>query len=170
MEPQLINNNDVQTYRRIDPKYSQEKFNGFLQQVQQRNLRDFLGGALYEDLMSNFSVAKYQTLLNGETYTYNNKTIRFYGIKPMLVYHWLTIATREGSLFHTGYGAVDFTNNIQQNFNESKEKERIALEYLDMAVKYQNDTIQFLDEKYATYPLWEGKEQKSGVQFTMFKV
>ena len=170
MEALLISLNDIKTYDRIDPKFSDERFNSYLTRIQQRNLRDFLGDALYEDFMQNLSSEKYQTLLNGAKYEYNNESIRYYGLKPLLIYWWLSVYVREGSMFNTGYGSVEFANNTQQNFQASKEKERTALDHLGMAQKYQNDAIKFLDTNFSTYELWEGKEVKSGVQFTMFKV
>lgn len=166
----LITITDVQGYRRIDPKMPTEKFNAFLREVQRRNLKDFLGDALYLDLMNDYSAQKYVDLISGKTYTYQNETIEFYGLKPILVYWWLAIAAREGSMFLSNYGAVQFVNNPQQQFESSKEKERIALGYLETAGGYKNDAVKFLDTNYADYPLWETKGQTKTNNLTTFKI
>lgn len=170
-ETTLITISDVQEFRKIDPKFNSDKFNAYVKEVQRKGLRNLLGDALYYAFMnSDRLTGTYETLLNGTTYTYSNQTIEFYGIKPFIIYHWLSIATREGDLFLTTHGAVNFTNNPQQHFEQSKEKQRIAAEYIDTANMYANDTIQFLNEHTSDYSLWKSEIETSNAEFISFKI
>lgn len=170
MELLLINKADVRQYRSIDPNYDEEKFNGFLRDIQRRNLRDFLGHALYLDFMNSITVEKYIDLLNGKEYTYSDETIEYLGLKPILVYWWLAKASREGDNFIVNYGTVQFTDNPQEQFRSSRDKERIAQEHMQTAQNYANEAIRFLDTNYTTYSLWKRKAESKGVKFTMFKI
>lgn len=167
----LITNAEVNNYRQLDSKFETERFDAFAMETQRKNLRGFLGDALYYDFMAdNRTSGKYLDLLSGKNYTYQGKTIRFYGLKPALIYWWLAIATREGDLFQSGYGAIQLVNNPQQNFETSKEKERIAAGYMETAQDYINDAIKFLDTNAATYPLWESTQEQNTTNFVSFKV
>lgn len=170
MERLLINIADVQVYHNIDPEYNDERFNAFLRGIQRRNLKDFLGDALYLDMMTNYTQSKYTDLISGKQYTYSDETIEYFGLKPILVYWMLAELTRKGDNFLTTYGSVEFTDNPQQQFQHSKTKELIALEYMNTAQGYENDAIKFLDTYKSTYTLWDTKDQKPGTQFTTIKI
>ena len=171
-ETQLINIADVRSYRLIDSKFDVTKFNSFCNEVQRTNLRNLLGGSLYKAFMDSDRINNiYTDVLNGKEYTYNGKTIQFYGIKPILVYWWLALATREGDLFLGTIGAIQFVNNQQQSFESAKEKEKIAQNYTATAQGYANDLIQFLDSNSKDYPLWTSDAYKvNSTNFITFKV
>jgi hypothetical protein len=140
-------------------------------EIQRTNLRDLLGQALYYAFMADARTSGiYKDLLDGKDYLYNDQTIHYYGLKPLLVYWWLNIATREGDLFHSEHGPISFVENPQQHFNEAKEKALIAVSYNQTAQSYANDVIQFLNENAATYPLWESTGEKNKTNFTSFRV
>lgn len=166
----LITISDVQPYRRIDPKFNTDRFNAFAMEVQRTNLRNLLEEALYLDFFNNITDQKYIDLRDGKEYVYGSNTIKYYGLIPCLVYWWLAIATREGSLFHAGYGAVQFVNNPQQNFETSKEKESIAISYTETAQGYANDVIKYLNQNSSTYPLWPGDQETNQTNLMSFKL
>ena len=86
-EAALITISDVQTYRKIDPKIIQAKFDAYVNEVQRKNLRELLGDALYYAFMADDrSAGIYKDLLDGKTYTYSGDTIQYYGLVPLLVY------------------------------------------------------------------------------------
>ena len=171
-ETALINIADVQVYRAIDPKFNQARFNAFVNEVQRKNLRGLLGDALYFDLFAIETMpAKYKKLVDGDIYEYYGQQIQYYGLIPALVYWWLGVATREGDLFHSGYGAIQFTNNTQQSFESAKEKERIAAGYMETAQGYANDVVKFLNTNKVDYPLWiSSSENEPITKFVMFKL
>jgi hypothetical protein len=95
MEAPLLTIADLTAYRKIDPKFNQDRFNSFVTSVQRRNLRDLLGEPMYEAFMSDDRTSGvYADLLNGKTYTYNNKTVRYYGLKPVLAFWVLSLLAR----------------------------------------------------------------------------
>lgn len=169
----LITNSNVQVYRSIDPTYETGRFNGFAMEAQRDNLRGLLGDSLYLDFFSGYPHAsgdKYEKLLNGDTYTISSQSIKYYGLKPLLVYWWLSIATREGDMFTANHGSIEFVDNPQQTYQRAKDRDRIADSYMQTAVQYSNDLVQYLNEKSSTYPLWCGKNEENPTDFLMFKV
>lgn len=170
-ETNLIGIPDVQTYRKIDPKFNIDRFNGFEQELRRKNLRRLLGESLYYAFMDDDRVSGiYSDLLNGKKYTVNNQTIEYYGMKPYLSYLWLSIACREGDLFMSTYGAVGFTNNPQQHFESSKIKDQMVKEYTQTAQDYANDIIKFLNNNSSLYPLWVTDTETKPMKFFTFKI
>ena len=170
-ETALITIAEVQVYRDIDPKINATRFAAYVNELQRKNLRELLGDALYYDFMMDARTSgKYADLLNGKTYTYGNQTIQYYGLKPALCYWWLAISAREGESYHSGYGVINFTNNQQQSFESSKEKERLCASYMQTAQGYANDIIKYLNANTAAYPLWVGDSEKQENQFVTFRI
>jgi hypothetical protein len=167
----LITITDVQAFRQVDAKFSVPRFESFCNDIQRNNLRGLLGDALYFAFMADARLlGAYAELLNGKSYLSNGNTIQYYGLKPLLCYWWLAIAARESDLFLSNVGPVQFSNNPQQNFETSREKERIATQYMETAQGYANDVIKFLNTNASTYPLWGSTKPTSEVNFLTFKV
>lgn len=170
-ETQLITISDVSVYRKIDPKFNTDRFNAFVTDVQRKNLRGLLGDSLYYAFMNDSRASGiYKTLLDGTTYEYNSETIKYYGLKPCLCYWILAIMAREGDLFLSQHGAIQFTNNSQQNFENAKQKEQVAANYMETAAGYANDVIKFLNENASSYPLWNSGTEKNESNFTTFRI
>jgi|SRR3990167_3523945 len=170
-ETTLITISDVRNYRQISPTFDVNRFNSFLTGVQRENLKGLLGDALYFAFMADARTAGiYLDLLAGKSYLLNSETIQFYGLKPILAFWWLAVATREGDLFHSNMGAVQFTNNPQQNFETAKEKERIATGYMQSAQSYANDCIKFLNVNASSYSLWKSTDETNKTNFLTFRI
>ena len=162
----LITLNDVRSVRKISKSFDSERFEAFAISAQDENLRMWLGDALYLDLIDNSETLKYQTLLNGENYLKDGEMIKFFGIKKYLAYIWLSIFAIEGDEFQADIGTVNF-NQTQPTHNMPKSKKVTADKYQSSAIIYKNNTIDYLDVKKATYPLWEGgrKDSRSKMKF-----
>ena len=171
-ETSLITISDIRAFRPVDIKFDSTKFAAFCQEVQRKNLKNLLGDGLYKAFMdSDRAAGIYKELLDGKDYSYNGQTITYYGIKPYLCYCWLAIATREGDLFLGTIGAIQFTNNQQQNFESAKEKERIALGYIETAQGYANDIIKFLNANSSSYDLWQNTQKiQNQSNFLSFRI
>jgi len=169
-ESLLISITDIATYREVDPKIRTAKFEAFAQEAQRKYLRGLFGQAFYYDFFENISDTNYQTLLTGIEYTLEGETVQYYGLKPVLCHWWLSIAAREGDLFLSNHGAIQFTNNPQQAFETAKEKERTAVHYLSIAQDYANDVIKFLNNNLTDYPKWVGDTEKNSAQFISFRL
>lgn len=160
-EISLISISDVREYRQIDSKFNEIRFDAFCMEIQRTNLRNLLGGALYKAFMaSDRATGIYYDLLNGKDYVVNGELVHFYGIKPILCYWWLSLATREGDLFLGTIGAIQFVNNQQQSFESAKEKQTISAGYTSTAQGYANDLIEFLNANSSSYPLWSNSQSE----------
>lgn len=160
-ETALISITDVRVYRQIDSKFDTTRFNSFCMEIQRVNLRNLLGDALYQAFMSSDRTnGIYADLLNGKDYSYNGKTIHFYGVKPILCYWWLALATKEGDLFLGTIGAIQFVNNQQQSFESYKDKMNVVSSFSSIAQGYANDLIQFLGANASDYPLWNNNQSE----------
>lgn len=167
----LITNADVQSYRRIDPNFETTRFNSFVMEIQRTNLRNLLGAAMYKDFFDKYpDGGVYDDLFNGKDYEYSGENIHYYGMIPILVYWWLALATREGELFLSNYGSVQFVENTQQNYQIAKEKERAATGYMQTSQNYVNDLIQFVNENSSDYPFWTYNKERKGIDFLTFKI
>lgn len=167
----LISLNDVQSFRRVDPKFNSDRFNVFANEVQLVNLRDLFGQSLYYAFMADARTSGiYADLLNGKSYQYASETINYYGLTPVLCYWWLAIAAREGDLFLSQHGAINFVNNPQQNFESAKEKQQVVQSYMETAQVYANDVVKFLNTNSSNYPLWKGGKEENKTNFVSFKI
>ena len=170
-ETTLIAISDVQVYRQVSASFPTARFDAFCMEIQRTNLRDLFGQALYLDFMADARTSgKYKDLLDGKDYVYANETIKYYGLKPMLVYWWLAIAARESDLFIANVGAIQLVNNTQQNLETAKEKDRIAVSYSQTAQSYANDVIKFLNTEASTYTFWAAITEKNKSNFLSFKL
>jgi hypothetical protein len=166
-ETSLITIADVQVVRRISATFDQLRFDTFVQEIQRKNLRNVLRDELYQAFMADDKIAGiYADLLNGKEYD----DIKYYGMKIILCYWWLAIAAREGDLFQSNLGAIQFVNNPQQSFETAREKERIAVQYMETAEGYVNDMIKFLNFNSSSYPLWQSANEKNESNFLSFKL
>lgn len=170
-ETQLITISDLTSYRKIDPKFNTDRFNSFVNSVQRKNLREIFGDALYYDFMNDDRTSgKYKTLVDGESYTYSNQTINYYGLKPLLSFWVLALIARESDLYLSQHGAIVFTENTQQPFVNAKQKDRVAAGYMEEATAYENDLIQYLNANVNTYPLWDGGIESNENEMISFKI
>lgn len=170
-ETALITITDVTGYRSVDTKFDSTRFAAFVGEIQRINLRGLLGDSLYLAFMnSDRATGIYADLLNGKDYTYESETIHFYGLKPVLCYWWLSLAAREGDLFMSQVGAINLVNNPQQNFESAKQRDQVAIQYMQTAQQYANDVIKFLNENTLSYPLWKSTSEVSKTNFTTFKI
>lgn len=169
-ESVLIQISDVQIYRRIDTNFDSNRFAALANEVQRVNLRDLLGQNMYYDFFDNITAAKYVSLRDGGSYTFNGSTIQYFGLKPALSYWWLAKAVMGGDLFISDYGAIEFSNNQQQSHESYRMKQQAIMDLNGKAQTYANDIIRYIIEHSSNYPLYEGEGQKGVTQFTTFRV
>jgi len=91
LQDPIITISDVRTIRDVDATYSEDRFTGYLNEIQDIYLKQLLGDALWYDFFNNIGDAKYQTLIDGETYTYSSETIYYPG---SVSYTHLTLPTK----------------------------------------------------------------------------
>lgn len=116
----------------------------------------FMGDAFYFDFIKNSGTAPYPDLLNGKEYAdADGNTIKFEGIKRVLVHYSYARYIEAGNHFNTPYGEVYKKENYSQGI-DPKEISRVANQARSQAYKYQEDVIKFLNRvsSDSLYQLW----------------
>lgn len=162
----LLTQEEVRKVRRVSTTFDQERFEAFAREAQDTHLRMFLGDSLYLDLLNNSSSASYTTLLNGEDYTKDGETVRFFGLYTFLSYAWLFINAVEGNEFQSNSGTVNFTDTANFKIPKSNSGKK----YQDSMIIYRNNAIDYLNEKQSIYPLWKGNNKEKRGSFRMISL
>lgn len=159
VEKFLISKDDV-AGRYPMAEIPQGRFDMFVLQAQDLDLKPVLNPALYYDFITKYDstgdamYASYQTLLNGGTYTYGGQTIEYVGIKPMLCAFTMARFLPQQQVNVTRYSVV---NKLNGDRSEPIDQARITYLVNNMkadGAKYQNDIVQFLSNNTTTYPLY----------------
>jgi hypothetical protein len=153
---------EVQKVRRISTTWATggqlERFNAFALEAQDVHLRQFLGDALYLDLITNPTEAANAKLLTGETYeNAAGEDVKYFGLYTFLSYAWLFINAVEGDDFQANIGTVNFENAGRTI--QPKAKSYTLKKYQDSMTIYRNNAIDYLNEKASDFPLWKGNKK-----------
>lgn len=164
----ILLKSDVEEYRNISHNFNQERFVAFAFEVQQTQLRELLRDPLYTALYNDLNdttgqpqTAKYEELVNGKEYELDNDTIKYFGLKPFLAYHWLALNVREGDYFQSDYGNIQYSEHDQDNMTKISQKtiDRINSAYFKNITSYRNNIVEFLNENDSIYTEWEGRSE-----------
>jgi len=152
-ETLLISEDDIREFWSMGKNMPKAKISPQILRAQQSDLKPFLGQALYYDFVSNVSDPEYQELLNGKEYQYQDDTVFFTGVKPMLAAFAFSRIKRNASDFLTRGGnkhkQTDESTEIANRSIMSKAREAES-----EAIRMQGEVSQFLDSFRSTYKLW----------------
>jgi hypothetical protein len=159
LDKYLITKDDILIYRPT-AELDDDRIKPFILEAQRLDLQPVLNDALYYAFVSDFVVltglnatASYEALRSGESYTYNTNTIQFDGVKPMLSLYALARFVEANPANITRYGVV--TKTPQQSTPADPAIVRGMVNSLrSAALGYQNQVIQYLETKAATFPLY----------------
>lgn len=155
----LITITDVRTKRDVDTSYDETRFNGFLEEIQNNDLQELLGAALWLDFFkATPDSGVYDLLLNGEEYICQGETILYPGLKPYLIWAWLSVLPLEGNLHHTQSGDVSYLRDVTTSPNKAVLNQAKENYKRNMLVE-QNKIVQYLNTKSSVYPLWNSTNQ-----------
>ncbi len=170
---------DIQVYSDISDNLNTDRLARFATRVQETQLRELLNDALYNKLIADLDAsgvpqsAPYIALVDGKTYTYNNETVEYFGLKPFLTFHWLGINIREGDIYMSDYGNINFDDNPQDNMTKISQKtiDNINSGYMKSVISYSNNIVRFLNENSSDYPEWISKnDNKNKTSFNILTV
>ncbi len=170
---------DIQEYADISDNFTEKRAERFATRVQETQLRELLGDVLYQKLYSDLDsdgtpqTAPYIKLVDGGDYTYSGDSLMFFGLKPFLAFHWLAINTREGDLFQSDSGNINFSDNPQDNMTKASQGtlDRINAGYMKEVVSYRNNIVGYLNNNASDFPDWEGRtENKNKTGFNIITV
>jgi hypothetical protein len=112
-----------------------------------------LGGVFFTDLLNNADDDKYKKLLNGGTYTINNKDVIFTGLKAAIVWYAIARKRSNANAIDTGFGLVIKTSEFSTPV-PSKQIDSMVQAAQSAGYAYMKEVIDFLNVSKDTYPLW----------------
>lgn len=112
---------------------------------------------------------KYIKLLNGTSYSFNNETVNFNGLRPFIAWKLLAIFVSDGTIKHSDVGNFSITS---PNFIEpsSGDKKAAKSTYLQNSLREENNIIDYLNENSTDFPLWESTNNENIENFNFFVV
>lgn len=173
----IISQSDIIQFWDVSPNISDDKLNSGILRAQQADLKKIIGDPLYYEFIEDyngttFDTAKYQTLFDGEPYTYRGNTIYFNGVKPLLCgYAWKRIfiaakinVVEDGQVISEVEEST-YLEDFQQRANQSK--------VVDDTIRLESELLQYLDTKRSDYPLFNHREyttQNSKTSFNFYRI
>ena len=176
----LINLEDFKTFRDISVNTDADRLNAFIREAQMKEIRNFLGDALYFALVSDytpvpndegtFATPRFEDLWYGAEYTVSGYTVNYNGLKPSHVYYAYERFIYNNKLNVTRYGDRQmFDNDLSEGIANTKKYEVGAD---SMGLLYQSDAKKYIENKQSLYPEFNNPHKKD-VERTglhMFKV
>lgn len=162
------------TIRHLTAGVDAPRFDPFIVEAEEGDIRPFLGDALFLDFVNGLAastqVSKYVDLLNGTTYTYGDDTIEFKGIGQALQYYAYARYLQEHDITHTKVGAAILQGEFAQRPAGTSIQRKID-SARSMAVVFMGDTKKFLLNNADTYPLYcaGAAPRKGGAVFKIVK-
>ena len=175
-EVKIITSTDIAEFWPITSNIDSDKINAAILRAQQTDLEPILGSYLYYefiedyDTVNTFNTPIYQSLFDGGSYTYNNQTIYYRGVRQLLaVYSWIRLTqiirinvVRSGQVVKI----VEESDPLEDF--QARADTRKAL---DEAVRLEKHTLQFLFTNRSDYPLYNIKpdtyqDSKTAFNFT----
>jgi hypothetical protein len=115
------------------------------------------------------SDSKYMKLLNGTVYDYCGDEIDYFGLRPFLIWHFLSSYITDGDLKQSDAGNTNiFDNTFTQASTNDKKFAKDS--YLQNSSSMFNDIVQFLDENTTVYTKWKSTKSKDTVNKYSFIV
>ena len=168
----LITVSDIKNYKTLSINIAALKIDSEINEAQEFDLRPILGDALYLDLLTDFeaspSLATYNELFNGCTYTYSGNTYQHDGLKAMLCYYAYARFLNNSNTNSTAFGVVIKNNNDSEPVSE-KTLSRLVGQALNGAKIFENRTLDYLRRNSADYPLYKcyaENKQTGGITIT----
>ena len=156
----LVDITDLQTYKLVcDSVKNHTSWPFFVWEAQMLDVKHWLGDGLLNELLTEETVsppthsAANTLLLDGGTYTYNDRTYMFQGLKACIIYYAFARFTNRTAYNYTAAGIVvkesDFSTPVSDKVTQRLETEaRLTAEALKCEV------VTFLNRNSEDYPLW----------------
>ena len=174
----FVTRTDFDDFRDFSKNITDEKINIFIRESQIIEIRGFLGEELFllmqedfDDLVPEFSEARFTQLWYGTNYVNNQgQSIRFNGYANSLIYfaYGRFLLQQQANVSRFGVQSLQDTvsEDVSQGHIRTKSKEALS-----MAIKYQQDTSQFLKSHKSEFPEYEENETKpKDTSLTFFKL
>jgi hypothetical protein len=129
-----------------------ENYIGFAQNEERKY---WCNDALFIALLANKTDQRFLNLLNGvDSYTDTNGDLKIYeGIKPHIAFWAAAKLAKSGYIRHTDLGYMVSNSENTQRLSDT-EKKAYYFEMKNKAIRYEEQTIEFLKSNVYVYPEW----------------
>ena len=146
---------DFKTYKDLGKRIDEDKMKPIILQAQEVDLRGFLGGTFYFDVMTNLEAESYQDLLSGSTFEHQGVTYHQEGLKALLADLFMSRFLDQINVNITPFGATNKLSTDSQPTDKASlrdasqgEKEMAAQKWEDIKTYLSINSAQF--PKYNT--------------------
>jgi len=165
----LIQASDFTNFRDISINTDTDRLNAFIRESQMREIRAFLGDALYFQLITDytpdppnegtFSEARFTSLWFGDSWVKNGFTIQFNGLKAAHVMYAYERFLYNNKMNVTRYGSrILADNDLSENFTPQKKYEVSAD---SMGLMYQADADEYIRGNTSLFPEFDNPDIKA---------
>ena len=144
---QIITANDIKKYRAISDFINPNKLNPFINEAQIIELENILGEELFLKVVEDVSPLNYPELDPL--------------IEPILAYYTYSRYIPQSQVNPTAFGLVQKNTEFSTPVND-KTISRISAGPREVAKRYEEKLIKFLDENIDNYPEWKAQCNRKG--------
>ena len=177
LDPLLITLADFKEFRDISQNIDPIRLDVYVREAQINEMRALLSDQLYLVLINDydpellvFSEERFTDLWYGVDYEpVSNKTIRYYGLKPAIIYYAYSRFIRNQQMNVTRYGVKHIT--ADQSEDETQAQIRTKINTAESTGNiYRDGFKKFISYQGADYPEYEitleNAEERTGFRFT----
>lgn len=151
----LIGKADIEPYAHVSLNVKDEKYLApSILQAQNLDIKPVFGNAFWTDLLSNYTDANYQTLLNGGEYTLSGKVYSFQGLKSAIACFSYARYIYTRNVVDTPFGMVN-KNSDYTTPADAKSLTQLASFARNSGEQYLQESIKYVKDNLALFPLWD---------------
>lgn len=159
----LITKENLDAYKHIaDSVKNSTTWVQFVIEAELLDVKKWLGDALLNELdtqattnPTTFSAANL-ILLNGDTYSHNDVTYWFKGLRAVIIYYAFARYTNRSPFNYTAAGIVQKDSDFSTSVSD-KVIQRLETEARLTADAFRDEVILFLNRNATDYPLWNNR-------------
>lgn len=153
MEP-LIDKSYVEALFQLASGVSDAEFEKYIIHAQKFELKKLMPEKFFYDLLMNQESERYQAVLNGGDYTYEEYTYSHEGLKNVLAYFAYALYIFKANNVSTSFGLV-VKHSGQSEPVDYKERRDWYHEHKSQAGQLWEDTKLFIQRNEDDYPVWK---------------
>jgi hypothetical protein len=169
--PQLIDRTDfAANYRKItDSNYNSGTLEQHIQDAQMVDVQFLMGRDFFNDMIRNYTDAKYTALLNAGDYNYQGAVYTNYGLKSVITLYAYSRYIVAGSQTDTPFGYVE-KNATDSTRVDLDRKKSMGKSNEQAGFSNWENVRDFLNRNSTTYPLWKSECVSSRGNFRITKI
>lgn len=156
----ILTATEIKNYKDIGNKLDENKINPIIEQAQITDLKNALGDRFYFDLLNNLETEKYQSLLNGSSFTYFG--INYYqdGIKALLSDYFMSKYALQVNTNFDPFGATVKLSANSEPADRNSLKD-ISTQQLQLAGARLEIIKMYLNSNTLIFPEWHNNTYSS---------